>query len=60
MKAWQLGAIALVAFFGGTVTAQAQTAPISRTIPVTFTGVVSSTAADTVFVRQPDGTLESF
>jgi hypothetical protein len=37
-----------------------QTAPISRTIPVTCTGVVSSTAADTVLVRQPDGSYASF
>ena len=39
------------------VAAGAQTVPISRTIPVTFTGVVSSTAADTILVRQPDGSL---
>lgn len=39
---------------------QAQTAPISRTVPVTFTGVVSSTAADTMLVRQPDGSYTSF
>lgn len=35
----------------------AQTAPISRTIPVTYTGVVSAIAADTMLVRQPDGSL---
>jgi PEP-CTERM motif len=40
--------------------AGAQTVPISRTIPVTFTGVVSSTAADTILVRQPDGSLTTF
>lgn len=40
--------------------AAAQTAPISRTIPVTFSGVVSSTAADTLLVRQPDGSLATF
>ena len=60
MKTWQLGAIALLAISSGTVTAHAQTAPISRTVPVTFTGVVSSTAADTMLVRQPDGSLTSF
>ncbi len=37
-----------------------QSAPISRTIPVTFSGVVSSTAADTILVRQPDGSLSTF
>lgn len=42
------------------IPAQAQTAPISRTIPVTFTGVVSSTAADTLLVRQPDGSFATF
>jgi PEP-CTERM motif len=40
--------------------AQAQTAPISRTIDVTFTGVVSSTASDTILVRQPNGTLATY
>jgi hypothetical protein len=39
---------------------QAQSAPISRTVQVTFTGVVSSTAADTLLVRQPDGSFTSF
>lgn len=39
------------------LSAQAQTAPISRTIPVTYTGVVSAVAADTMLVRQPDGSL---
>lgn len=39
---------------------QAQTASISRTVPVTFTGVVSLTAADTILVRQPDGSLATF
>ena len=38
----------------------AQTAPISRTIPLTFIGVVSSTAADTMLVRQPDGSFTKF
>jgi hypothetical protein len=38
----------------------AQSAPISRTIPVTFSGVVSSTAADTILVRQPDGSFSTF
>jgi PEP-CTERM motif len=38
----------------------AQTATVSRTVPVTFTGTVSSTAADTILVRQPDGTLARF
>lgn len=37
--------------------AWAQTAPIERTIPVTYTGVVSAIAADTILVRQPDGSL---
>jgi hypothetical protein len=40
--------------------AGAQTAPTVRTVPVTFTGVVSSTAADTMMVRQPDGTMTKF
>lgn len=38
----------------------AQTAPISRTIPVTFTGVVSSTAEDTLLIRQPDGSFATY
>lgn len=40
--------------------AQAQTAPISRTIDLTFTGVVSSTASDTILVRQPNGTMATY
>jgi len=40
--------------------AAAQTVPISRTIPVTFTGVVSSSAADTLMVRQPDGSMTPY
>lgn len=39
---------------------QAQTAAISRTIDLTFTGVVSSTASDTILVRQPDGNLVTY
>lgn len=35
--------------------AQAQTAPISRTITLTYTGTVTNAAADTIKVRQPDG-----
>ncbi|WP_144039816.1 PEP-CTERM sorting domain-containing protein [Novosphingobium sp. TH158] len=55
-----------VAMFAATVFAissagaVAQTAPISRTIDLTYTGVVSSTAADTILVRQPDGTLATY
>ncbi len=40
--------------------AAAQTAPISRTVPITFTGVVSSSASDTLMVRQPDGSLTPY
>lgn len=39
---------------------QAQTAPQSRTIPVTFTGVVTNEITDTIKIRQPDGTLSTF
>ncbi len=60
MKVWQFGAAAMVALASGATIAQTQTAPISRTIPVTFTGVVSSTAADTILVRQPDGSMATF
>lgn len=40
--------------------ADAQSDPISRTLPITFTGVVSSTASDTLLVRQPDGSYATF
>ncbi|MFM5908846.1 MAG: hypothetical protein ACKOPO_14855, partial [Novosphingobium sp.] len=42
------------------IAAQAQTAPISRTIDLTFTGVVSSTASDTILIRQPNGTMSTY
>lgn len=58
MKFSDIFAIALLA--SAPMTAQAQTAPISRTVQVTFTGVVSSTAADTMLVRQPDGSMTTF
>jgi hypothetical protein len=38
-----------------TAPALAQTAPISRTLNLTFTGVVSNTATNTIRIRQPDG-----
>jgi PEP-CTERM motif len=40
--------------------ANAQTAPQLRTIPVTFTGVVTNEIADTIKIRQPDGSLSTF
>lgn len=40
--------------------AAAQTAPISRTVPVIYTGTVTSSASDTIMVRQPDGTLARY
>lgn len=36
--------------------ATAQTAPISRSVPLTFTGVVANDITNTIKVRQPDGT----
>lgn len=44
----------------GASSASAQTSPISRTIPVTFTGVVSSTPGETLVVRQPDGSMAPY
>jgi len=44
----------------GATGAAAQTAPISRTIPVTFTGTVTSSAGDTLMVRQPDGSMTPY
>lgn len=58
MKSWVVIA-GLAAAFASTGAA-AQTAPISRTVQVTFSGIVSSTAADTMLVRQPDGSLATF
>jgi hypothetical protein len=40
--------------------ASAQSAPISRTIPVTFTGVVVDDVANTIKIRQPDGSFANF
>lgn len=37
------------------IAASAQTAPISRTIPITFTGVVANDVNSTIQIRQPDG-----
>jgi hypothetical protein len=58
MKSW-VAIAGLAAVFASTGAA-AQTAPISRTVQVTFSGIVSSTAADTMLVRQPDGSLATF
>lgn len=52
------GVIAFGTLLPGQASAQAE--QISRIVPVTFTGVVSSTAADTLLVRQPDGSYASF
>lgn len=54
------GIFAAVALAATPLAVQAQTAPISRTIDLTFTGVVSSTASDTILVRQPNGTLATY
>lgn len=60
MKGRTFATIAAAALAVAPSLAVAQTAPISRTVQVTFTGVVSSTAADTMLVRQPDGSYTSF
>lgn len=38
----------------------AQSAPISRTIPVTFTGTVVDDVANTIRIRQPDGSTSPY
>jgi polyisoprenoid-binding protein YceI len=50
-------ALALAAIPGA---ASAQTAPISKTISLTYTGTVTNAAADTIMVRQPDGTMAHY
>jgi PEP-CTERM motif len=45
----------LLGFVLATTPALAQTAPTSRTLNLTFTGVVSNTATNTIRIRQPDG-----
>lgn len=52
-------AVALAALTA-TSQVEAQVAPVSRTITLTFTGVVSSSAADTILIRQPDGSYSSY
>ncbi len=42
------------------IAAIGQTAPISRTVPVTFTGVVADTVSDSIQIRQPDGSLVAY
>lgn len=44
----------------GPVLAQAPGDPLSRTVPITFAGVVTSAAADTIRIIQPDGTAVPF
>lgn len=44
----------------GVSTGWAQTAPISRTIPVTFTGTVTGSAGNSLMVRQPDGSMTPY
>jgi hypothetical protein len=40
--------------------ATAQSAPISRTVPVTFTGVVTNDVTKTIQIRQPNGSFAPF
>jgi PEP-CTERM motif len=40
--------------------ASAQTAAISRTIPVTFTGVVANDVGSSIRIRQPDGSFAAY
>lgn len=42
------------------VPAMAQTAPVSRTITLTYSGVVTQGAGDTIMIRQPDGSLTRY
>jgi PEP-CTERM motif len=43
-----------------TTQAVAQTAPISRIVPVTFTGIVANDVTNEIRIRQPDGTYAAF
>jgi hypothetical protein len=43
-----------------TVAAVGQTVPISRTVPLTFTGVVSNSVTDSVRIVQPDGSYANY
>jgi hypothetical protein len=60
MERGALRRFAIVAAMVVASQANGQTIPLSRTVPVTFSGVISSTAADTLLVRQPDGSFASF
>ncbi len=51
-------AILLAAFFSGS--SQAQLAGHSRPITVTFTGVVTNSATDTIRIRQSDGSFTNY
>ncbi len=56
-----LGRIAITAALVLTpLTASAQTAPISRTITLTYAGTVTQSASDTLMIRQPDGSLTRY
>lgn len=53
---WMIAVLALAL----PLAAQAQTAPLNRTVPITYTGVVTNSAADTIMVRQADGTMARY
>ena len=53
-------AISSAAFTAVNAPAFAQTAPQSRTIPVTFTGYVANNVTDEIRIRMPDGSYAPF
>jgi hypothetical protein len=50
--------IAITAF--ATSAANAQSGPLTRTVPVTFTGVVANDVTNEIRIRQPDGSYAPF
>lgn len=55
MKAKIASAVVLAGAPLAMTPATAQTAPISRTVPLTFTGTVTNDVTNTIQIRQPDG-----
>lgn len=60
MQGMKFASLGMVAVMVAVSPVAAQVAPISRTIPVTYTGTVTSSASDTLMVRQPDGTIAPY
>lgn len=52
--------LAFTLSLGAATASLAQSAPVSRTVPVTFTGVVSNDVTNEIRIRQPDGSYAPF